>query len=185
MGEYKMIKIQLTVDQFNRINKFGKKYNGIKDSARENLKYTRLVIQGNKLTAEGLDGYKVFRMNLDIENLSGKDGYIYIETMKNFKKSDEFVIITEDEKEIRIESIKGDDIRIINKADFEFFNTKDIIKRDEPTFKISFDPKRLRDALDAYDDKAITLEFFGVYEQVKITNNLDTESILLPVRPRD
>ena len=180
-----MIKIQLTVEQFNKINKFGKKYNGLKDSARDTLKYTRLTVQGNKLTAEGLDGYKVFQVEINIENLSKLDGYIYIETMKNFKKTDEFVIITECEKEIRVESIRGDDIRIINKVDYEFFNTKDIIKSDKPTFKISFDPKKLKDALDAYDDKAVTLEFFGEHEQVKITNRLDSESMLLPVRLND
>ncbi len=180
-----MIKIKLTVEQFNRINKFGKKYNGLKDNARETLKYTRLTIQGNKLTAEGLDGYKVFKVDADIENLDGKDGYIYIETMKNFKKSDEFVVITEGEKEIRIESIRGDDIRIINKADYEFFNIKNIIKNDKPTFKISFDPKKLRDALDAYDDNVVTLEFFGEHEQVKITNRLDSKSMLLPIRLND
>lgn len=180
-----MIKIQLTTEQFNKINKFGKKYNGLKDSARETLKYTRLSVQGNKVTAEGLDGYKVFELKLEAENLSGKNGYIYIETMKNFKKSDEFVIITECEKEIRVESIRGDDIRIINKVDYEFFNTKDIIKNEKPTFKISFDPKKLRDALDAYDDKVITLEFFGEHEQVKITNRLDSKSMLLPVRLSD
>ena len=180
-----MIKIKLTVEQFNRINKFGKKYNGLKDSARETLKYTRLTIKGDKLTAEGLDGYKIFQVEMNIENLSKVDGYIYIETMKNFKKTDEFVIITEGEKEIRIESIRGDDIRITNKVDYEFFNTKDVIKSDTPEFKISFDPKKLRDALDAYDDKIITLEFFGEHEQVKITNRLDSESMLLPVRLND
>lgn len=180
-----MIKIQLKAEQFNKINKFGKKYNGLKDSARETLKYTRLTVQGDKLTAEGLDGYKIFQTEIEIENLSKVDGYIYIETMKNFKKSDEFVVITEGEKEIRIESIRGDDIRIINKADYEFFNTKNIIKNDKPTFKISFDPKKLRDALDAYDDNVVTLEFFGEHEQVKITNRLDSKSMLLPVRLND
>lgn len=177
-----MIKIQLTVDQFNKINKFGKKYNGIKDNSRQNLRYTRLTIQDNKLIAEGLDGYKVFNLELEIENLSNKNGYIYIEPGKNFKKSDSYVVITEEEKEIRLESIKGDDIRIVNKVDFDFFNTKDIIKDDDPVFKISFDPKRLRDALDSYDDKVITLEFFGEHEQIKITNRLDSKSMLLPVR---
>ena len=177
-----MIKIQLTVDQFNKINKFGKKYNGVKNNSRPNLKYTRLTIQDNKLTAEGLDGYKIFKLELEIENLSNNNGYIYIEPGKNFKKSDNHVIITEEEKEIRLESIKGDDIRIINKVDFDFFNTKDIIKNDKPIFKISFDPKKLRDALDSYDDKVITLEFFGELEQVKITNRLDSKSMLLPVR---
>ena len=47
------------------------------------------------------------------------------------------------------------------------------------TFQISFDPKKLRDALDAYDE-VITLEFFGEHEQVKITNRLDSKSMLLP-----
>lgn len=177
-----MIKIQLTVDQFNRINKFGKKYNGIKNNSRPNLRYTRLTVQDNKLTAEGLDGYKIFNLELEIENLSNSNGYIYIEPGKNFKKSDDYVIITEEEKEIRLESIKGDDIRIINKVDFDFFNTKNIIKDDKPTFQISFDPKKLRDALDAYDDKVITLEFFGELEQVKITNKLDSKSMLLPIK---
>ncbi len=177
-----MIKIQLTVDQFNRINKFGKKYNGIKNNSRPNLRYTRLTVQDNKLTAEGLDRYKIFNLELEIENLSNSNGYIYIEPGKNFKKSDDYVIITEEEKEIRLESIKGDYIRIINKVDFDFFNTKNIIKDDDPVFKISFDPKKLRDALDAYDDKVITLEFFGELEQVKITNKLDSKSMLLPIR---
>ena len=45
-----MIKIQMSVEQFNKINRFGKKYNGVKD-ARGNLEYTRLKIDGNKLKA--------------------------------------------------------------------------------------------------------------------------------------
>jgi len=97
-----MIKIQMSVEQFNKINRFGKKYNGVKD-ARENLKYTRLKIDGNKLKAEGLDGYKLYEIEMEVENMSGEDGYIYIETTRNFKKSDKRVTITEEEKEIRKE----------------------------------------------------------------------------------
>lgn len=178
-----MIKIQLTVEQFNKINKFGKKYNGIKNKSRETLKYTRLTVKGNKLIVEGLDGYKIFKLTMDIENLSKKDGYVYIETMKNFKKSDDIVIITEEEKEIRIESVRKNDIRIFKKEDFDFFKTEGIIDNGkDPVFEISFDPKKLKDALDSYDDKVITLKFYGEVDQVNITNNLDSESMLLPVR---
>lgn len=178
-----MIKIQLTVEQFNKINKFGKKYNGIKDSARETLKYTRLKVEGDDLIAEGLDGYKLFNLSMKIENLSNKDGHIYIETMKNFKKGENIVIITEEDKEIRIES--PNDIRIIEKADFTFFDTEKIMKEVEPNFKISFDPKKLRDALASYDDSVVTLEFFGKHEQVQISNRLDSRSMLLPVRLKE
>ena len=179
-----MIKIQMSVEQFNRINKFGKNYNGMK-GARRNFEYTRLKIDGNKLKAEGLDGYKLYEIEMEVENISGADGYIYIETTRNFKKSDKRVIITEEEKEIRIESIQGSDIRVFNKVEYEFFNTDGVIKDDSPVFKISFDPKKLKDALNAYDDEFVTLEFFGEVEQVKITNKLDTKSMLLPVRPQE
>lgn len=176
-----MIKIQMTVDQFNKINKFGKKYNGKKSSGR-NLQYTRLKIKGDKLTAEGLDGYKLFKVDMEVENLSNKDGTIYIETMNNFKKAGKIVRITEEDEEVRIEALHDNDIRVINKVDYKFFNTEGIMLDDKPEFTISFDPKKLKEALEAYNDKVVTLEFFGELKQVQISNRLDTESMVLPIR---
>lgn len=179
-----MIKIRLTVEQMNKINKFGKKYNDVKSKERPNLKYSRFTIKGNKLTIEGLDGYKLFELNMEIENLSDVDGQLYIEPMKNFKKSDEYVFITESENEIRIET--NSDKRIVENKNGDFFiDTSKLMKDDKPTFKIVFDAKKLKEALEAYDKDIVSLEFFGELEQVQISNRLDSKSMLLPIRLGD
>lgn len=176
-----MIKISIKVEDFNKINKFGKKYTGTDSRINNrNLQHIRFTILDDTLIAEGLDGYKLFKITIKIDNLNNENGVFYLTTMKNFKKSDKYIIIEESEKFINLKT-KSDN-RYIEKKNVKFFDTANIINTDNSNFNIQFNAKKLSDALAAYGNENIELSFTQQNEMVIIKNNKDIISMLLPLR---
>lgn len=171
-----MIKISINVEDFNRINKFGKNYTG----KNRNLQYMRFTILNNTLTAEGLDGYKFFKISKKIDNLNGVDGVFYMNTMKNFKKSDRYITIEESEKFINLQT--NSENRYIEKKEVNFFDTKNIIDdKNNSSFNIRFNAKKLSEALTPYSNENIELMFTDKHKMVVITSG-ETVSMVLPLR---
>lgn len=181
-----MIKVQLNNSQANKINRLGKKYLDIKNnnSSREACRVMRLTINNNNLTVEGVDGYKYFKHETEIGNLSNKDGVLYLPPFgNNFKKSDEIIILEEYPDEIRLTGLKSGDIRVFDKkTDIGYLNTEHLLKEEKPQFEIAIDPQKLKDAMDGFIDEAIVLKFYGKYEALEIDDGTDTRAMLLPVR---
>lgn len=182
-----MIKITMTVEQANRINRLAKKYLD-KKNFRASHRHMRLTVEGETLTVEGLDGFKYFKYKAKIDNISNKDGVLYVpELGGNFKKADSTVLIEEFEKEIRVAGLKDNDIRIFPKIeDMEYFNIKDdFLKENEtPEFEISIDAKKLKDALDGFDSDIVTLNFYGEFKPLIMDNEKDIRAMLMPFRRR-
>ena len=95
----------------------------------------------NSLTAFATDSH---RIHFVIAPYSGDNGQLIIPVVKLPKAKDQSVEISEEEEEITFDFFTEKIIQ--RKPDVDFPNYEKVMPKEEPTFKIAFNPQYIRDA---------------------------------------
>ncbi len=165
-------------DSFKAIMKACKPFIS-KDNARPILQTIKLNCSDGYCIASACDGFKLINFKVPC---SADNGVLCIPIIKTPTKGTQ-VIITDNEKEITFDFIT--EKQVVKKFEGEFPNVEKVFPEGEPNFRIGFDPKRLKDALDGFTgDTYIEVNFFGETNGVIIKNRIDKQALVLPMRPK-
>lgn len=146
-----------------------------KDDTKGIFKMVQLVCENGICHATALDGFKIMKTSVPYK---GDEGIMYIPIVKVPKGTD--VIITDSESEITFDFLT--EKQMVKKIEGIFPDTKRFFKEDEPKFRMAFDPKLMRDALNGFSDiKYVEIDFFSENEGIVIKSS-NKQALVLPVR---
>jgi len=172
------LKITMSVSNLKEIFKACKNYVS-KDNHRPMLQAIKLNCSNGTCEATALDGFKMITICVPYE---GDEGTMYIPIIKPPKGT--IVIISDLESEIVFDFLT--EKQVVKKFKGEFPNVEKAFPKGEPKFRIGFDPKLLKDALDGFTgDTYIEVNFFGETNGVIIKNGIDKQALVLPVKLRN
>jgi len=168
------LKISMGFDSFKAIMKACKPFIS-KDNARPILQTIKLNCSDGYCIASACDGFKLINFKVPC---SADNGVLCIPIIKTPTKGTQ-VIITDNEKEITFDFIT--EKQVVRKIEGEAFKTEGFITNDEPTIRIGFNPKLLKDALDGFTDEKIVK--IDVIDERKgfILRGTNKEALVLPV----
>ena len=169
------LKITMSVSNLKEIFKACKNYVS-KDSYKPILQAVQLNCTNGTCKATALDGYKMMTICVPYE---GDEGTMCIPVIKPPKGTK--VIISDLDSEIMFDFLT--EKQVVKKFEGEFPNVEKVFPEGEPNFRIGFDPKLLKDALDGFTgDTYIEVNFFGETNGVIIKNRIDKQALVLPMR---
>ncbi len=172
------MKITMSVSNLKEILKACKNYVS-KDNYRPMLQAIQLNCINGTCKAIALDGYKVMTIQVPYD---GDEGTMLIPVIKPPKGTQ--VIISDLESEIMFDFLT--EKQVVKKFKGEFPNVEKAFPEGEPKFRIGFDPKLLKDALDGFTgDTYIEVNFFGETNGVIIKNGIDKQALVLPFKLRN
>ena len=172
------MKITMSVSNLKEIFKACKNYVS-KDNYRPMLQAIKLNCTNGTCEATALDGFKMITICVPYE---GDEGTMYIPIIKPPKGTK--VIISDLDSEIMFDFLT--EKQVVKKFEGEFPNVEKVFPEGEPNFRIGFDPKLLKDALDGFTgDTYIEVNFFGETNGVIIKNRIDKQALVLPMRLRN
>lgn len=172
------MKITMSVSNLQEIFKACKTYIS-KDNAKPVFKAVQLTCTNGICKAIALDGYKVMKISVPYE---GDEGTMLIPVIKLPKGT--LVIITDSESEIMFDFLT--EKQVVKKFEGQFPDVRKFFREDEPKFRIGFDPKLLKDALDGFNgDTAVEIDFYGETDGIIIKSSTDKQALVLPMRLRN
>ena len=177
-SEEKKMKISMSVSNLKEIFKACKNFVS-KDSYRPMLQAIQLNCTNGTCKATALDGHKVMIICVPYD---GDEGTMYIPIIKPPKGTQ--VIISDLESEIMFDFLT--EKQVVKKFEGDFLNVEKFFREDEPKFRIGFDPKLLKDALDGFSgDTYIEVNFFGETDGIIIRSSTDKQALVLPMKLRN
>ena len=172
------LKITMSVSNLKEIFKACKNYVS-KDSYKPILQAVQLNCTNGICKATALDGYKMMTICVPYE---GDEGTMYIPVIKPPKGTN--VIISDLDSEIMFDFLT--EKQVVKKFEGEFPNVEKVFPEGEPNFRIFFDPKLLKDALDGFSDSTcVEIKFFGETTGIIIKNSIGKQALVLPMRLRN
>ena len=172
------MEITMSVSNLKEIFQACKNYVS-KDDVRPLFKAVQLTCTNGICKAIALDGYKVMAISVPYD---GDEGTMLIPIIKPPKGTQ--VIISDSESEIMFDFLT--EKQVVKKLEGDFPDVRKFFREDEPKFRICFDQKLLKDALDGFNcDTAVEIDFYGETEGIIIKNSTDKQALILPVRLRN
>ena len=153
-----------------------------KDGSRPILVAINCKIKDGKLTATGVDGFKMHQVTVDIEMLE-EDAIdtFNIRPMKEIQAGfldyeievgDERISYSTPDMKIEVKLVAGTYLKI-----------EDIYPKAPPVFSISVDPKMLMATLRAYSgERYLKLDFFGEVNPFTLTTKDNDRALMMPIR---
>ena len=146
------MKITLKVDTLKEIYESCKTFVSKAPYGSPILEYIQLNCQFGKCYATALDTYKLITISVPFE--AADEGIMYIPIIKLPKNG--IVTISDEGNEILFDFNFGTEKQSIRKIEGEFPSAIDkLFPSEEPIFKIGFDPKLLRDALNGFSGETV------------------------------
>lgn len=169
------LKITMSVSNLKEILKACKNYVS-KDNYRPMLQAIQLNCINGTCKATAVDGHKMMTICVPYE---GDEGTMYIPVIKPPKGTK--VIISDLDSEIMFDFLT--EKQVVKKFEGEFPNVEKVFPEGEPNFRIGFDPKLLKDALDGFSDSTcVEIKFFGETTGIIIKNSFGKQALVLPMR---
>lgn len=174
------MKAEIEYSDLKRIIKATKKFVGSRWAASI-MQYVKLEIDGKKVTAIALDGHKIAVEKANVKNcdepftclikpelpiVKGYKGYCTIELI------DCYALITIDDITKRFKQPDG-----------EYYKTDDLLcLKNQDGFRIGFDPKKLKEALEKISEERVVLAFTDSPKApVLIFDEKGNQRIVLPI----
>jgi len=156
-----------------------------KDNSRPILAAINCKINDNKLTATGLDGYKMHQVTVPCKVVEGDASEAFnIRPLKEIQVG--FLDYTVEVTDKKI-AYSTPDMRIeVGLVEGNFVKTEDIYPKTPVVFSIGVAPKLLMATLKAYsNEQSVRLDFYGDVKPFTLTTKDHDRGLVLPVRMKD
>ena len=154
-----------------------------KNDARQLLAGVHFKVEGETITAESLDGYRLNRITVPITIIEG-EGVEFTAPLLTHKFNFKYapIEITVTDSTIIYNFL---DNKVEHKLfDGTYINTNDFIPN-EFKFEIVVNPKFMEDAMKAFKgEKQVIMKFNGENDAIIIDNGINRKSLVLPIRRR-